>query len=124
MGMISVQTGSLLIGCTGLVLVAFSSIPAVCSITQRFTLRRQRASSPPVQGLYQDEDGCATVESAQTFSDKVQQGSIAVLSTLGSLLALVQAVMITVNHPDRLLIENWLQFGIWVCFWCFSSRPR
>jgi hypothetical protein len=121
MGMISVQTGSLLIGCAGLVLVAFSSIPAVCSITQRFTLRRQRASS---QGLYQDEDGCATAESAQAFSNKFQQGSIAVLSTLGSLLALVQAMMITVNHPERLLIEHWLYFGIWVCFWCFSSRPR
>lgn len=114
MGTISAQTESLFIACAGLVLVALSSIPAICSIASRFTLRRQGANSPPAQGLYQDEDGCATVESVQAFSDKFQRWSIAVLSAFGSLLALVQAVMVTVNHLDTLLIEHWLQFGIWV----------
>lgn len=117
MGTISAQTESLFIACAGLVLVALSSIPAICSIASRFTLRRQGANSPPAQGLYQDEDGCATAESVQAFSDKFQRWSIAVLSAFGSLLALVQAVMVTVNHLDTLLIEHWLQFGIWVC--CF-----
>lgn len=98
-------------------LVALDSIPAIQSIAHRIS--RKARDYEPIQlakELYSDEDGEATEESLQAFSDKWQKVLIALLSVAGFLVTLALAVLATL----KLTITNstpliWLQFGVWVC---------
>lgn len=136
------ETISLTVAVAGLVLVAVSSIPAVCDLTKRLRLpsRTKRASSSIngtgrigsngggeyaiLKELYQDDDGYATEESSKKFSDRFHRIFISILSTTGFLLSLALGIIATVVSPGLpssslpscpWLIERWLQFGIWVC---------
>jgi hypothetical protein len=97
-------------------LVALDSIPAIRSIVTRIA-RKSRNYEPILlaKDEYRDEDGEATEESLQAFSDKWQRITIAVFSAAGFLITLALAVLTTLmgNVGDYILLE-WLQFGVWV----------
>jgi hypothetical protein len=97
-------------------LVALDSIPAIRSIVTRIA-RKNRNYEPILlaKDEYRDEDGEATEESLQAFSDKWQRITIAVFSAAGFLITLALAVLTTLmgNVGDYILLE-WLQFGVWV----------
>jgi hypothetical protein len=97
-------------------LVALDSIPAIRSIATRIA-RKSRNYEPILlaKDEYRDEDGEATEESLQAFSDKWQRITIAVFSAGGFLITLALAFLTTLNGNvgDRVLRE-WLQFGVWV----------
>jgi hypothetical protein len=97
-------------------LVALDSIPAIRSIVTRIA-RKSRNYEPILlaKDEYRDEDGEATEESLQAFSDRWQRITIAVLSAAGCLITLALAVLTILmgNVGDYILLE-WLQFGVWV----------
>ena len=97
-------------------LVALDSIPAIRSIVTRIA-RKSRNYEPILlaKDEYRDEDGEATEESLQAFSDKWQRITIAIFSAAGFLITLALAVLTTLmgNVGDYILLE-WLQFGVWV----------
>ncbi|KAJ5757946.1 uncharacterized protein N7511_006640 [Penicillium nucicola] len=96
-------------------LVALDSIPAIKSIIAR--IARKSHNYEPIllaKEEYGDEDGEATTESLQAFSDKWQRIAIAVFSATGFLITLALAFLTTLmgNVGEYILLE-WLQFGIW-----------
>jgi hypothetical protein len=104
----SLATGSLAV-----VLVALVSVPAVETIARR--LWAAKPSNSQDKELYEDEDGVATEESVQAFSDKFPKLFIAILSIAGFVLSLALAILNTVEFQRKnLFIENWLQVADWV----------
>lgn len=114
MAVISPQTASVLTGSCGLFLIALLTSPAVRATAARLVSKRPESASDATRQLYQDEDGTATEESVKAFSDKIQRLSIAVLSAIGFLASLAQAVLVTLQLPRGLFVEHWLQFAGWV----------
>ncbi|KAJ5996332.1 hypothetical protein N7522_007992 [Penicillium canescens] len=111
-------------------LVALDSIPAIRSIVTRIA-RNSRNYEPILlaKDEYRDEDGEATEESLQAFSDRWQRITIAVFSAAGFLITLALAVLTTLmgNVEDYILLE-WLQFGVWTFLAiqsiAFFTEPR
>jgi hypothetical protein len=95
-------------------LVALDSIPAIQSIAR---IARKSRDYEPIQlakDVYCDEDGEATEESLQAFSDKWQRIAIALLSIVGFLATLALAVLATLNLAIPNPTPIWLQFALWV----------
>ena len=143
--MVNRETTSLIVAVAGAALVSFSSIPAICNVVKRLSLwsKRSRVSIHDnvnhngsnqnrsrsnesddyqlLQGLYQDDDGQATEESMNDFSDRVHHIFIILLSATGFLFSLALGIIFTkassvrLSSSSLLLINQWLQFGIWVC---------
>lgn len=139
--MLDSETASFVVAVAGIVLVSTSSIPAFCDLFHRLrsSSRGRKARDGPngnsgtsrngsgeyslLQDLYEDCDGHATKESLQGFSDRIHLIFVSILSASGFLLSLVLGVVVTLDSSKRLslsspsspwLIEQWLQFGIWV----------
>jgi hypothetical protein len=143
--MMDLETIAFVVAITGTVLVVFSSAPAVWDLIKRFSSRRKRSEinihdnartsnrsnrsrgRPDENGgyqlvseLYRDEDGEATEESMNSFSDRVYHILIALLAATGFLLSLALGIIVTkvssIKSPvsTSWLIDQWLQFGIWV----------
>lgn len=97
-------------------LVALDSIPAIRSIVTRIA-RKSRNYEPILLAKeeYRDEDGEATEESLQAFSDRWQRITIAVFSAAGFLITLALAVLtILMGNVGEYILLEWLQFGVWV----------
>jgi hypothetical protein len=97
-------------------LVALDSIPAIRSIVTRIA-RKSRNYEPILlaKDEYCDEDGEATEESLQAFSDRWQRITIAVFSAAGFLITLALAVLtILMGNVGEYILLEWLQFGVWV----------
>lgn len=97
-------------------LVALDSIPAIRSIVTRIA-RKSRNYEPILlaKDEYRDEDGEATEESLQAFSDKWQRITIAVFSASGFLITLALAFLTTLNgNVGDYVLLGWLQFSVWV----------
>ncbi|KAJ9406729.1 hypothetical protein DTO045G8_5395 [Paecilomyces variotii] len=109
----SKETGALITGALGLSIVAASTAPALISIATRFSPKARRRASEAVEILYEDQDGAATPESVQAFTDKLQRASIAALTVIGFFTSLAIAMLTTRKGPESYLIEAWLQVGIW-----------
>lgn len=109
-----------------LCLTVLSSTPAVLSLAQRLVKRPnpgQHDQRSSTSLLYRDEDGEATRESLQRFSNKWQRVIVAFLSASGFGTSLAYAIISTI-HPanDYYLVQGWTYFGIWVsvrvlCCW-------
>jgi hypothetical protein len=139
--MFDLETISFIVAIVGLALVGVSTTPALYNLTKRlggFSTSKNadrnvtangRAISngageySSLQGLYQDDDGQATEESSNSFSDRFLHFMISILSITGFLLSLALGIVVTIAPAERssslpgssLLIEQWLQLGIWVC---------
>jgi hypothetical protein len=97
-------------------LAALDSIPAIQSIATRIALKSHNYEPTLLaKEEYRDEDGEATKESLQAFSDTWQKITIAVFSAAGFLITLALAVLTTLKVDVRdLVLLEWLQFGVWV----------
>ncbi|OAT06162.1 ABC bile acid transporter [Blastomyces gilchristii SLH14081] len=111
--MIEEHTASLLIGTSGLIVVALCTISGLLAILSRLSLR-SRVGYIALQEIYQDRDGAATEESIQRFSQKAYYVSIICFSIIGLLVSLAQAVLSTISEDRLRTIEPWLQLSIWV----------
>ncbi|PGH10325.1 hypothetical protein GX51_00082 [Blastomyces parvus] len=111
--MIEEQTASLLIGISGLIVVALCTISGLSAISARLSLP-SRAGHIALRELYQDRDGVATDESTQRFSQKAHCVLTICLSIIGLLVSLAQAVLSTISEDRFRTIEPWLRFSVWV----------
>ncbi|QSS52429.1 ATP-dependent bile acid permease [Histoplasma capsulatum var. duboisii H88] len=111
--MIEKQTTSLLIGTTGLIAVALCTISGLLALSARLSIRN-RVGQIALQDVYQDQDGAATEESTQKFSQKFHCVSLICLSITGLLVSLAQSILSIISEDQSRMIEPWLQFSIWV----------
>ncbi|EDN10434.1 hypothetical protein HCAG_06237 [Histoplasma mississippiense (nom. inval.)] len=111
--MIEKQTASLLIGTTGLIAVALCTISGLLALSARLSIRN-RVGQIALQDVYQDQDGAATKESTQKFSQKFHFVSLICLSITGLLVSLAQSILSIISEDQFHMIEPWLQFSIWV----------
>lgn len=110
--MTDLNTVSFATATTGLALTAVFSIPAVLNLVKNFTEPREKKDT---EGIYEDEDGSATKESQEKFSNTLPKISIAVVSVLGFGVSLALAVLNTLHLAnDGLFIEDWEKVGAWV----------
>lgn len=103
-------------GSVALFLTGIGSVPAIRSIVDRIGRRSlQNDESAIAKTTYRDEDGEASEESLQAFSDTWQRVVIALFSASGFAVTLALAVLTTLQISQNFAILNWLQLGIWVC---------
>ncbi|KAK5230671.1 hypothetical protein LTR47_007525 [Exophiala xenobiotica] len=104
-------TASVAVSIACLVAVAFLSIPASYQLIAR--LRAKKDQYQHVSSRYEDEDGVATEESEEAFSDFIPRLLLILISIVACLDALATAVLTTTRPDLSLTIEQWLQFGTW-----------
>lgn len=98
-----------------LFVIVTCSVPSFQRIILRFRANQksqyQRVSEP-----YKDEDGTATQESQAAYSYQLPRISVLVFTIVCLLNSLVLCV-ITTQRPleSDVRVEQWLQFGAWVC---------
>jgi hypothetical protein len=105
-------TASAAISITCLVLVVLLSVPSIRQSVSR--LRAKKVHFQALADRYEDEDGVATEESEEAYSDFVPRLILVLLSAVASLDALAAAVLITSRPQFSLAFEQWLQFVTWV----------
>ncbi|KAK2766653.1 hypothetical protein FQN54_005965 [Arachnomyces sp. PD_36] len=146
--MLNPETISFIVTVAGVALVGTGSLPAFYDLITRLRLpswKKQNASRSGNVGngavsngggeyrllgdLYRDDDGQATEESSNGFSDRVHRILVSILSATGLLLSIALGVIVTLSSTSRLsssppystlLLQQWLQLGIWV-FLCLQS---
>lgn len=105
-----------------LALVAGLSIPAFGHCATRL-----RSKPKQYDGLiperYEDEDGAATDESQEAYSDLFPRLLLILISVVASAVALATAILTTTRSHLPLSIEQWLQFGTWVRLATFPPKP-
>ncbi|EXJ81324.1 hypothetical protein A1O3_07614 [Capronia epimyces CBS 606.96] len=94
------------------VIVAAFSIPALSQYISR--LRAGKGQYQSISDHYEDEDGAATAESEEAYSDFVPRLLLILISTVASLDALATAVLTTTRPRLLLTFEQWLQFATWL----------
>ncbi len=97
---------------TCLALVGVLSIPALLQYVQR--LRKGKSQYFELSDRYEDEDGVSTEKSEAAYSDFFPRLVLVLVSVVGSIDALIFAVVITTRPRLNLMIEQWLQFGTWM----------
>ena len=93
-------------------LVGAWSIPAFSQYLQR--LRKGKSQYLELSDRYEDEDGVATEKSEAEYSDFVPRLILILVAAVGTLDALIFAVLITTRPELGLMLEQWLQFGTWL----------
>ncbi|KAJ5201896.1 uncharacterized protein N7498_006559 [Penicillium cinerascens] len=107
------QLASLATGSVAFLLAAADSLPALKSIADRISCRSQLDEPTLAKTVYRDEDGEASEESLQAFSDKWPRVAIALFSATGLFVTLTLAVCTTLKYSAGNAILDWLQFGVW-----------
>lgn len=95
-----------------LILVASLSLPAFIQQGKRHLTTKQ-----PYQSLadrYEDEDGVATKDSEEAYSDFIPRLLLLLLSIVGTLDALALGILTTTRVKLSLTVESWLIFGAWL----------
>ncbi|KIV94453.1 hypothetical protein PV10_02220 [Exophiala mesophila] len=105
-------TLSIAISIAGLSIVGLLSIPALYQNLDR--LRATKARYQEVSDLYEDQDGEATEQSTQAYSDFLPRWTLILFSSVASIDALVTAILTTTRPHVSLILEQWLQFGSWL----------
>ena len=98
------------IACLGL--VAALTIPAGRQFLNH--IRAKRKQYEELSDPYEDEDGVATEESQEAYSDYLPRLILILASVVGCADALVAAVLTTSRSHLPLALEQWLQFATWV----------
>ena len=112
--MVGASNSSAAVGIVGLVLAAGCSVPAVVQIYRRLSGQKYNGWDPLYQ-LYEDKDGVSKAEVQRAFSDKIQKYIILLGTVSGISVCLALAIFATLHRDTPLLLEQWLQFGVWVC---------
>ena len=95
-----------------LAVVASLSLPACLQQGRRHILTK-----PQYQALadkYEDEDGIATKDSEEAYTDFIPRLLTLLLLIVGTLDALVLAILTTTRVKLSLTVESWLIFGAWL----------
>lgn len=96
---------------------------ALASVTHASNAARLRSSAKrgyeALTEKYEDEDGIATEDSQEAFSDATTRLLLVLDSFAASALAAASAAL-TLARPETadfrlLIIQQWLQFASWVC---------
>ena len=111
-------TTSLATASTALGLIALLSIPSIHQYVRR--IRSTKSQYVDLSDRYEDEDGVATQESEEAYSDFVPRLIVLLGAIIGCLDCLVSAILTTTREALPLLIEQWLQFVTWVSFARYS----
>lgn len=111
---VNAQVASIAAGAVALFLAGIDSIPAIKSIVDRIGRKSQLQEPAVAKSVYRDEDGEASEESLEAFSDKWQRVAIALFSASGFLVTLSLAILTTLQIKPSFTILNWLQLGTWV----------
>lgn len=104
----SLVTGA--VGCFVIVLLSYTSLLRIVKNVSR----PDRQGDGETPELYEDEDGAATEETQNAFSDKLPRVMVAVTTGLGLLISLALAVFGAVRPHGSLSVEAWISFGAWV----------
>lgn len=105
-------TTSLAISISCLAVVAALSVPALYQYLERLRARKDQYAE--LSDLYEDEDGTATEESQEAYSDFVPRLILILISAVASIDALVTAILTSTRSQTSLSVEQWLQFATWV----------
>ncbi|KAI9841606.1 MAG: hypothetical protein M1837_000513 [Sclerophora amabilis] len=111
--MLSSQAASVAIGGAGLLLVTATSIPPLRALSALVTSHRKHNGYAAVRQPYEDSDGIATEESSAAFSDRIPKACIYLASCVGFSVSIASAGWGTLHAERALLIEGWLQVGVW-----------
>ena len=98
------------VGCFSIVLLSYGSLSPLFKSASR----PDRQGDGELPELYEDEDGTATEETQQAYSDKLPKVLVAVTTAVGLLISLGLAVFGAVRPYDPLFVEAWMSFGAWV----------
>lgn len=105
-------TTSLAISISCLAIIAALSVPALYQYLERVRVRKDQYSE--LSDLYEDEDGTATEESQEAYSDFLPRLILLLTSAIASTDALISAVLTSTRSHPSLSVEQWLQFATWV----------
>jgi hypothetical protein len=105
-------TWSLAAAITCLALVASLSLPAFLQQGKRHLTTKQPYYSLPDR--YEDEDGTATKDSEEAYTDFIPRLFLLLLSVVGTLDALALGILTTTRVKLSLTVESWLIFGAWL----------
>lgn len=110
-----------------LALVAVLSVPAFGHCVTRLRSKTKQYNSL-LPDRYEDEDGAATDESQEAYSDLFPRLLLILISVVASAVALATAILTTTRSHLPLSLEQWLQFSTWVrlaalCFPRWSPPP-
>lgn len=105
-------TTSLAAAIVCLVLVFSLSLPAVWQIGKRQLV--SRADYQALSEKYEDEDGVATRDSEEAYTDFVPKLLLLLVSVVGTLDALSLGILATTRVKLFLKFESWLIFGAWL----------
>jgi ABC-type multidrug transport system fused ATPase/permease subunit len=111
-GVPNTTTVSLTAAIVCLVLVFTLSLPALSQIGKRCFMKK--AEYQTVSERYEDEDGLATKDSEEAYSDFVPKLSLLLVSVIGTLGALALGILTTTRVKLSLTIESWLMLGAWL----------
>lgn len=108
---------SFAISIASLAAVALASAPHVSNAVQLRTSAKRKYQV--LTEKYEDEDGIATQDSQDAFSDLYPRIGLVAGSFVASALAAASASL-TLTRPEtadhqHLIIQQWLQFASWVC---------
>ena len=107
--------GPIIGGGIGLFLVFCLSSPSLLALYRR--IRPGKAARyEPLDGLYEDDDGTAILETQRRFSTLIPRVVALTAATFGFLSAASCAVLITIDSAKGPLIESWLRTASWVTF--------
>lgn len=106
-------TISLVTASLALVLVAGLSFPGSSRCVER--LSSTKLQYVQLRDRYEDEDGVATVESEEAYSDYLSRLIVLLGAIVGTVVSLVSAILTTTREVLPLKVEQWLQFVTWVC---------
>lgn len=112
---VDAQVASIAASSVALFLTGIDSFPAIKSIADRIERKSgEQDEGALAQSVYHDEDGEASEESLQAFSDQWQRVAIALLSASGFSVTLALALLTTLEVNASSALVDWLQLGIWV----------
>lgn len=106
-------TTSLATASVALVLIAGLTVPAISRSVRQLT--SSKLQYVDFNDRYEDDDGVATLESQEAFSDFVPRLIVLLGSMTGTVDCLASAVLTTTREALPLFVEQWLQFATWVC---------
>ena len=108
---------SFAISIASLAAIALASVPHASHAAQMRSSAKRKYQA--LTEKYEDEDGIATEDSQESFSDLTTRIALVIGSFVGTALAIASAVL-TLVRPEtadhrHAIIQQWLQFASWVC---------
>lgn len=93
-------------------LVASLSLPACLQQGKRYLTTKPQYQS--LADRYEDDDGVATKDSEEAYTDFIPRLFLLLLSIVGTLDALTLGILVTTRVKLSLIVESWLIFGTWL----------